>query len=106
MKNYALILVHVAAASVLLGAACSDAPKNKLQGKWTSKDGNTRLQIKATQLTMDNDALIPEKYFIKGDTIYTSYQSSGPYTKFVVQRLDDNNLTLMEPDSVSVEFSR
>jgi len=106
MKNYALILVHVATASVLLSVACSSPAQKKLEGKWTSKDGKTKLQITSKHLTMDNDALIPEEYFMKGDTIYTSYAGNQPYTKFVVQKLSDNDLTLVDPDSTSMEFSR
>jgi len=106
MKNLALVLVHVATASVLLAVACSQPVKNKLQGKWTSKDGNTKLQISEKNLTMDNDAVIPEYYFLKGDTIYTSYEGHSPYTKFVVQKLESNNLTLVADDSTSMEFSR
>jgi len=106
MKNYALILVHVATASVLFAVACSSPVQRKLEGKWTSKDGKTKLQISSKHLTMDNDAVIPEDYFMKGDTIYTSYGGSQPYTKFVVQKLSDNDLTLVDPDSTSMEFSR
>jgi len=106
MKNYALIFVHIATASVLLAVACSEPIKSRLQGKWTSKDGATKLQISAKHLTMDNDALIPEEYFMKGDTIYTSYEGNRPYTKFVVQKLENNNLTLVDDDSISMEFSR
>ena len=106
MKNYALILVHIAAASVLFAVACSSPAQRKLEGKWTSKDGKTKLQITSKHLTMDNDAVIPEDYFMKGDTIYTSYQGNRPYTKFVVQKLGDNNLTLVDADSTSMEFSR
>jgi hypothetical protein len=106
MKNYAIILVHVATASILLAVACSDPVKSKLQGKWTSKDGRTKLQISGKHLTMDNDAVIPEDYFIKGDTIFTSFAGKQPYTKFVVQKLEDNDLTLIDDDSTSIEFSR
>ncbi|HEY0246125.1 MAG TPA: hypothetical protein VGC01_11220 [Mucilaginibacter sp.] len=106
MKNYALILVHVATAFVLLAVACSDPIKSKLQGKWTSKDGKTKLQITDKHLTMDNDAVVPEDYFVKGDTIYTSFQGNRPYTKFVVHKLENNNLTLIGPDSISTEYSR
>jgi len=106
MKNYALVLVHVATASVLLAVACSSPVKSKLQGKWTSRDGKTKLQITAKHLTMDNNAIIPENYFLRGDTIYTSYQGNSTYTKFVVQKLGDNDLTLMDQDSTSMEFSR
>jgi hypothetical protein len=106
MKKFALIFIHLATASVLLAVACSSPVKNKIQGKWTSKDGRTKLQITEKQLTTDEKALIPEDYFIHGDTIYTSYRGKRPYTKFVVQKLDASNLTLEDQDSVSVEFSR
>jgi hypothetical protein len=106
MKNYALILIHVLTAAVLFGVACTDAHKNQLQGKWLSKDGHTKLHITEKHLTMDENALISEEYFMKGDTIYTSYQGNSPYTKFVVQKLDNNDLTLIDPDSTSMEFSR
>ena len=74
MKNLALIFVHVASAAVLMVVACSDPVKSKIQGKWISKDGHTKMQITEKQITMDNDGVIPEDYFVKGDTIYTSYQ--------------------------------
>jgi hypothetical protein len=106
MKKFALIFIHLATASVLLAVACSSPVKNKIQGSWTSKDGKTKLKITDKHLSMDESALIPEEYFVKGDTIYTSFQGKRPYTKFVVQKLDASNLTLEEPDSVSVEFSR
>lgn len=106
MKNYALVLVHVATAFVLLAVACSSPATSKLQGKWTSKDGKTKLQISAKHLTMDNNAIILENYFLRGDTIYTSYQGNSTYTKFVVQKLGDNDLTLVDQDSTSMEFSR
>jgi hypothetical protein len=106
MKKYALISVHVIIASILFVVACSDPIKSKLKGKWRSKDGTTKLQITAKEITMDNDGVIPEDYFIKGDTIFTSYEGNQPYTKFVIQKLGDNNLTLLDPDSTSVEFIR
>jgi hypothetical protein len=106
MKNYALIFVHIATAGVLLGVACSEPMQHKLQGKWTSKDGNTKLQITEKHLTMDNDAIVPEEYFMKGDTIFSSYAGKSPYTKFVVQKLETNDLTLVADDSTSMEFSR
>ena len=106
MKNYALIAVHVATAFVLLAVACSDPMKSRIQGKWTSKDGKTKLQITDKHLTMDNDAVVPEDYFVKGDTIYTSFQGKKPYTKFVVHKLESNNMTLVDPDSISTEYSR
>jgi len=106
MKKFALIFIHVATASILMAVACSSPVSNKIQGKWLSKDGKTKLTITDKHLTTDEQALIPEDYFMKGDTIYTSLQGKRPYTKFVIQKLDASNLTLVEPDSVSVEYSR
>lgn len=52
---------------------------------------------------MDNEA---EDYFIKADTIFTSFEGNLPYTKFVIQKLDETQLNLVFPDSTAVEFSR
>lgn len=106
MKTFALIFVHVACAFILLSAACSDNGKNKLQGNWHSKDGSAQLKITDKEFTVMNDSPIPEDYFVKGDTIFTSFEGSQPYTRFVIQKLDGNNLTLLYPDSVSIEFQR
>ncbi len=103
MKKFALVFVHIACAFVLVAGACSNPAKNKLQGKWLSKDGITKLNITDKHFSMDEEE---EDYFVKGDTIFTSYQGNKPYTSFVVQRLDDHNLKLMGPDSIAVEFSR
>jgi hypothetical protein len=106
MKTYALVLIHVLTASVLLGVACSTPVQNKLQGNWVSRDGTTKLKITGKGFAMDKNAEIQEAYFIKGDTIYTSYQGDEPYTKFVIQKLGDNQLTLLDPDSEAIEFTR
>ncbi|MDB5112085.1 MAG: hypothetical protein JWR67_3199 [Mucilaginibacter sp.] len=106
MKSYSLIFIHMAVATVLFAVACSDPVKSKLKGKWTSKDGKTKLQITEKHLTMDDNAVVPEEYFIKGDTIFTSYEGNRPYTKFVVQKLEENSLMLLAPDSTIMEFSR
>lgn len=104
MKTYTLTFIHVACALVLLTAACHKSQSNKkLQGTWKSKDGITSLKITDKQFTLDNEA---EDYFLKGDSIFTSFEGNLPYTKFVIQKLDDNQLNLMFPDSVAVEFSR
>ena len=55
---------------------------------------------------MDSDLEYAEDYFVKGDTIYTSFQGNQPYTKFVVQILDDHDLKLLSPDSTVMEFTR
>ena len=107
MKNYILLIaVHLLTAVLLFSMACKNPVKRKLQGEWRSKDGSTRLKITAKQFTIDNDAEIPEDYFIKGDTIFTSFQNNQPYTKFVIQKLDDTKLTLIDPDAEPMEFVR
>lgn len=106
MNKYALIFVHLACASVLFTMACSNPAKNKLKGNWRSTDGTVKLNITDKGFIMDDGEAIAEDYFVKGDTIYTSYQGNQPYTSFVVQKLDDHYLKLMGPDSVAVEYSR
>jgi hypothetical protein len=108
MKNYALlILIHVACAFTLFWVACSSSPPgNKLQGKWKSKDGSTKLKITDKKFTTDDGQSVTEDYFVKGDSIFTSFEGNKPYTVFLVQKLDDNNLKLMGPDSVAMEYVR
>jgi hypothetical protein len=106
MKKYALIFIHLSCALVLLIEACSSPAKNKLQGNWKSKDGSTKLKITDKGFTMDDGEAIAEDYFVKGDTIFTSFEGNKPYTAFLVQKLDDHYLKLMGPDSVAMEFSR
>jgi hypothetical protein len=106
MKKIPLIFVHAAVALVLIAGACSNPVKSKLKGKWRSKDGTTKLYITDKDFTLDDGEAIPEDYFIKDDTIYTSFQGNQPTTNFVVQKISDHYLKLMGPDSVSVEYSR
>jgi hypothetical protein len=106
MKSYPLIFTTAACVLVLTTVACSPKktqPDRKLQGIWKSKDGLINLKITDKQFTLDNE---PEDYFTKGDTIFTSFEGNLPYTKFLIQKLDEKQLSLMFPDSVSVEFSR
>jgi len=77
-----------------------------LQGTWKSKDGKTTLKITSKQFTLDSESPVPEDYFLKGDTIFTSFEGNQPYTRFVIQKLDDHEMELMFPDSVAIEFSR
>ena len=104
MNNAVLILVHIACASVLFTAACSDPVKNKLLGNWKSKDGVTHLKITGKKFSIDSDSSVAEDYFLKGDTIFTSFEGNQPYTKFVIQSIDNHNLKLFYPDSTAVEF--
>ena len=106
MNKYALIFVHVACACILLVVACSDPANTKIKGNWRAKDGVTKLNITDKGFIMDDGEAVAEDYFIKGDTIYTSFEGNQPYTNFVIQNLDDHNLKLVGPDSVSLEYSR
>ncbi|MVN90754.1 hypothetical protein [Mucilaginibacter aquatilis] len=106
MKNYLLILVHVICALVLISAACSETGNSSLKGKWRSTDGKTQLQITGKQFILSEEAEpVAEDYFVKADTIFTSFEGSAP-TKFVIQQLDNKNLKLLYPDSLSVAFVR
>ena len=106
MKKYALIFVHIASASVLLVMACSDPVNTKIQGNWHSKDGVTKLKITDKNFIMDDGEPIAEDYFMKGDTLYTSFEGNQPYTNFVIKKVDEHYLKLMGPDSVNMEYSR
>jgi hypothetical protein len=106
MKKYILIFLHVACAFALLIVACTNPVKSKLKGNWHSKDGSVKLNITDKNFTLDDGEAIAEDYFIKGDTVFTSFQGNQPYTSFVVQKLDDHYLKLMGPDSVAVEYSK
>lgn len=86
--------------------ACSNSVKNKLKGSWRSKDGTVKLHITDKSFMTDDDESIAEDYFLKGDTIFTSFQGNQPYTKFVIQKLDDRDMRLLGPDSVAVDYSR
>jgi hypothetical protein len=112
MKTYALVAVHVIFAILLFSMSCS-APvegksplKDKLQGSWISKDGKTKLKVTDKGFAMDNNAEVPEQYFVKDDTIFTSFEGNQPYTKFVVKHLEGNKLTILDPDAITIEFTR
>jgi hypothetical protein len=92
--------------SILLAMACSDSHKGKLQGNWKSKDGETQLKISDKKFALDSDQSVAEDYFVKGDTIFTSFEGNQPYSKFIVQKLDDHNLKLLSPDSLVIAFTR
>jgi len=106
MKTLALIFIHIVIAAILVMASCTGKAKSKLKGEWRSKDGATMLKITDKQFTMSSDSPVPEDYFVKGDTIYTSFQGNQPYSKFVMVNLDEHQLKLMYPDSSLMEFSR
>lgn len=105
-KTYSYLTILVSVAIVF--ASCKNLPaKNKIQGNWHSEDKKTGLKITAKEFILDEgEEPIAESYFVKGDTIFTSYEGSQPYTKFVIKDLSDKSLTLFYPDSTSVNFLR
>ncbi|PAW93202.1 hypothetical protein CKK33_06710 [Mucilaginibacter sp. MD40] len=108
MKKFALIFVHLAGAYILGMSAChTNTANKKVQGNWKSKDGSILLKITDKQFVMENDSPVPEDYFVKGDTIFTSFEGNQPYTKFVIKKLADREMSLIMPDdSVAIEFSK
>lgn len=76
----------------------------KLVGDWTAKDGS-KLKITAKTFT-EADSPDPEDYFVKGDTIYTSFQGNLPYTKYAIKKLDEHTLELFTPDSTTITYSK
>ena len=106
MKNNTLVVVYTLIALVF--TACTSNPVNrKLEGTWQSKDRATKLIITDKGFTTEEDGKpVTEDYFVKKDTIYTSYEGSRPYTTFYIKNLDDHKLILLYPDSDVVEFSR
>ena len=108
MKIPPIVYIIVASLLVLLTVACShnkaDKTDPKLIGIWKSKADGSLLKITEKQFTMESDAPDPEDYFVKGDTIYTSFQGNLPYTKYAILALDDHALKLFTPDSTNVEF--
>lgn len=114
MKKYAFISIHksigisLVLISTLLTIACShtNSDNRKLLGDWTLKTGDTKLKITDKKFAMDSDLQYAEDYFVKGDTIFTSFEGNQPYSKFVVQKLGDHELKLLSPDSTMMEFTR
>jgi hypothetical protein len=107
MKNYFLAFLHVACALVLVSAACSDTGKSNLKGNWHTKDCKNKLQITAKQFILNEGGEpVAEDYIIKEDSLFTSFEGNQPYTKFVIEHLDDHNLKLLYPDSTAINFVR
>ena len=76
----------------------------KLMGEWTAKDGS---KLKITGKTfIEADSPEPEDYFVKGDTIYTSFQGNLPYTKYTIKKLDEHSMELFTPDSLTVDYTK
>jgi hypothetical protein len=110
MKILRIIYIIVASLLMLLCVACSGKKAGKtdpkLIGVWKSKTDGSLLKITEKQFTMESDAPDPEDYFVKGDTIYTSFEGNLPYTKYAIVTLDEHALKLFTPDSTSVEFTK
>jgi hypothetical protein len=106
MNNLRSICLLVLVVPALLVQSCLKPQKNKLKGYWHSTDGTTKLNITERVFSLEDGEEIPEDYYVKGDTIYTSFQGNEPLTRFVVQKLNDHYLRLLGPDSVAVEFNR
>ncbi len=93
---------------LLVCGACKQqfSAKNKIRGKWLSEDGKTGLTITQKEFTLNEGEPIAESYFVKDDSIFTSYEGSRPCTKFVIKNLSDKSFTLVYPDSTLVNFVR
>ena len=103
MKRPFFIPVTFAGAILLLMAGCSHSGGDKrLMGEWQSKADSSTLKITEKQFMLDSPE--PEDYFVKGDTIFTSFEGNLPYTKYAIKKLTDKKLILFTPDSTIVEF--
>ena len=100
-KRSVLYLIFILSA---LTISCRNPAKNtRLQGKWISADQKISLQITPKEFILDEgETPIAENYFVKGDTIFTSYEGAEPFTPFVYKNLTEKSLTLIYPDSTSV----
>lgn len=110
MKIPTIVYIIVAGLLMLLSVACSGnkagKTDSKLIGVWKSKADGSLLKITDKHFTMESDAPDAEDYFVKGDTIFTSFEGNLPYTKYTIIKLDDHALQLFTPDSTKVEFVR
>jgi hypothetical protein len=108
MKVSPLVFVVIACLLMLLSVACKNHNKTdpNLIGEWKSKTDGSKLNITDKGFMMANDSPEPEDYFVKGDTIYTSYQGNLPYTKYAIKHLDAHLLQLFTPDSALVAFTK
>ncbi len=106
MKKIALITVHFLTAAALVAVACTDHAVNRLRGNWIAEDGRHNLQITDKIFFIDAEARMQEDYFVKEDTIFTSFEGNRPYIKYVINKLDEQSLTLLDPDSSALHFLR
>jgi len=106
MRSHLLIFVPVASAFLLFTNGCAKGGNKKLVGEWHSKKDGSKLKITGKTFALESDSPDPEDYFVKGDTIYTSFEGNLPYTKYAIKKLDDHQLEIFTPDSVIMQFSR
>jgi len=106
MRKVALITVHFLTAVVLVTVACTDHVVTRLKGNWIANNGLHKLKITDKTFAIDAEAEITEDYFVKGDTIFTSFKDNLPYTKYIIRKLDDKHLVLIDSDSTSLNFKR
>lgn len=106
MRRYPFILVHVACAFILFTSACKNTSNKKLVGEWRSKIDGSKLKITDKEFTIESDSPDPEDYFVKGDTIYTSFEGNLPYTKYAILKVDAHQLQLFTPDSTTIAYTR
>jgi len=95
------------AAALFLGACSTSVGPERLKGEWDAEEAGIHLKITGNKF-IENTGTTPltENYFVKADTIFTSFEGNLPYTKFVIQQLDEHTLKLLYPDSVAVTFTR
>lgn len=91
---------------ILTGVACSHQQNKNIRGIWKAKSGGGHLIINKTKFALDTEVSLAEDYFVKGDTIFTSFEGNLPYSKFVIQKIDDHNLQLLSPDSAVLAFTK
>jgi len=108
MKIITFVFISIACIVMLFSVACSHKQKRdpNLIGEWKSTADGSKLNITDKGFMMTKDSPEPEDYFVKGDTIYTSFEGNLPYTKYAIKHLDAHQLKLFTPDSVLVEFTK
>jgi hypothetical protein len=106
MRSHPLIFLYAACAFVLFASACKHSSNKKLIGEWHSTKDGSKLKITDKAFTIESDSPDPEDYFVKGDTIYTSFEGNLPYTKYAILKLDEHQLKLFTPDSTTIAYTK
>jgi hypothetical protein len=108
MKIITFVFIGISCVVMLFSVACSSKHKKdpNLIGEWKSTADGSKLNITDKGFMMTKDSPEPEDYFVKGDTIYTSFEGNLPYTKYAIKHLDAHQLKLFTPDSALVAFTK